>query len=249
MHQGFNLTVSSNDFKGYDEDGIAPYQSQKAAVRSAIDAFKNSDGSLNASKITANWFPNVTADVFISHSQKDSQLAIRFAGYLRYNFGITSFVDSCVWGYSDDLLKILDKQYCWQEDTETYNYKLRNRSTSHVHMMLTTALCKMLNSCECIIFVNTPSSILPDDYINGNKTDSPWIYVELAMSSLIQRRRPSDHREITNDSVRTDEAMRMRYDVSLSHLKNLSVVELSVWEAATKGLKGPKALDALYAIK
>ena len=160
MYQGFNFTVSTDSFEGYDEDGIPTHRRQKAAIQSAIDIFKNSDGGLNASKITANSFPNVTADVFLSHSQKDSELAIRFAGYLKYNFGLTVFIDSCVWGYGDDSLKMLGKQFCWQEDSETYNYRLRNRSTSHVHMMLTTALCKMINSCECIIFLNTPSSIL-----------------------------------------------------------------------------------------
>jgi hypothetical protein len=113
-------------------------------------------------------------------------------------------------------------------------------------MMLTMALTKMINSCECIVFLNTPSSILPSDYINGQTTDSPWIYTELAMSSLIQRKNPSEHRELASDGARIDEAIRVKYDVDLSHLTELSAADLIAWRVDTKGIKGPKALDILY---
>lgn len=43
------------------------------------------------------WFPQIKADVFISHSHSDEKLAIIFAGWLYNAFGLTAFIDSCVW--------------------------------------------------------------------------------------------------------------------------------------------------------
>lgn len=42
-------------------------------------------------------------------------------------------------------------------------------------MMLNGALAKMINSTECLIFMNTPNSIKAQDVENENKTASPWI--------------------------------------------------------------------------
>lgn len=74
-------------------------------------------------------------------------------------FKLTAFVDSCVWGYCDDLLKQIDNEYCKKKDGKTYDYELRNYTTSHVHMMLSTALIEMIDNTECIMFYNTPSSV------------------------------------------------------------------------------------------
>lgn len=50
--------------------------------------------------------------------------------------------------------------------------------------MLSSALAKMIDKCECIFFPNTPSSI------NLNKkTESPWIYYELNIADLVQKRK------------------------------------------------------------
>ena len=249
MYQGFQIKVPETCFRQYEDDGRNAYQSQKNNVRSTIDSFKNSDETLDASKITADWFPNIESDVFISHSKKDSALAVGLAGFLNYEFGLTSFVDSCVWGYSDDLLKLIDDRYCWQPNNRTYNYTKRNRSTSHVNMMLTAALSKEINKSECVIFLNTPSSLLTSDYIDDYATDSPWIYVELAMTKLVQKRSPSEHRELAKSQVQMDEALRIRYALDIDHLKEISIDDLKTWRKAMTGVTGPRALDFLYNLK
>jgi len=38
---------------------------------------------------------------------------------LKYEFDIISFIDSCAWGYSDDLLRMLDDEYCLQKESNT----------------------------------------------------------------------------------------------------------------------------------
>ena len=65
----------------------------------------------------ANWFPQIKADIFISHSHKDEDLALALAGWLKVSFGLTAFIDSCVWGYANDLLKMIDYKYCYQKKT------------------------------------------------------------------------------------------------------------------------------------
>ena len=63
----------------------------------------------------ANWFPQIKADIFISHSHKDKGLALALAGWLEETFGLTAFIDSCVWGYANKLLKMIDDEYCYQK--------------------------------------------------------------------------------------------------------------------------------------
>ena len=247
MYRGFNMTIAEEGFDGYEVDGIPLRDSQKARMHEILSTFKDSDGDLIASRLTADWFPDVDAHVFISHAHVDSELATRLAGFLSYHFDLVSFIDSTVWGSSDELLKMIDEQYCWQEESGTYNYSKRNRSTSHVHMMLATALAKMINSCECVIFLNTPSSISSSSYINGQVTESPWIYSEIAMTSLIQKRDPSEHR-LRKSFLAMDEALRVKYDVNLSHLTSISAADIKKWLDNAGNVKKGRALDLLYSI-
>lgn len=200
--------------------------------------------------MTASWFPDIDAQVFISHSHKDVNLALNVAGHLLECFGLSSFIDSTVWGYSDDLLKVLDKKYCYNEGSNTYNYAKRNRSTAHVHMMLSVAITKMMNKCECVIFLNTPQSISAEQYIDGSVTDSPWIYSELAMTDLIGKRLPSVHRVgksvVATESLASDSRLEIDYEVDLDHLTGLDRKLYMKWVENAKGKTGGQALDVLY---
>ncbi|MGL5262686.1 MAG: hypothetical protein ACRC9P_09930, partial [Bacteroides sp.] len=114
------------------------------------------------------------------------------AGWLKNTFGLTVFIDSCVWGHSNDLLKEIDTNYCYQSESKVYNYQKRNYSTSHVHMMLSVALTQMIYNTECLFFLNTPNSITPKSIIS--QSESPWIYSEIATTRLIKLRKPREHR-------------------------------------------------------
>ena len=216
MYRGFNLSVEEGVLESYAEDGQPDSDSQQARVHSLLSSFKDSKGRLIASKLTADWFPDIPCHVFISHARKDSELAVQLAGFLKYEFQLDSFIDSSVWGHSDDLLRIIDDEYCWQEESGNYNYQQRNRSTSHVYMMLSTALARLISQCECVIFLNTPASISSKGYIHGDVTESPWIYSEIAMTSLLQKKNRSEHRVSRKSLVRADEAMQVKYDVDLA---------------------------------
>lgn len=110
MYRGFNLLLEENCFEeGYFEAfkkvGLRSFSSQKTSIKEKINSFVRNDGSLDGSMMQANWFPQIKADIFISHSHKDINLALALVGWLKVTFGLTAFIDSCVWGYANKLLK------------------------------------------------------------------------------------------------------------------------------------------------
>lgn len=85
------------------------------------------------------------------------------------------------------MLRQIDDKYCRNKTGDTYNYDRRNYSTSHVHMMLSTALTEMMNISECIMFFNTPNSVSVVDDLecikNGkNKRGNAKVYVLLVVA-------------------------------------------------------------------
>lgn len=252
MYRGFNLDLGSADLSEFLSEGKIIHEKNKLLVDEKLDSFKDRHGNLLASEIIAGWFPAVQADVFLSHSHRDEEQIIGLAGWLHNKFQLKPFIDSCIWGRSTDLLKMIDDEYCYNKSTKTYSYAKRNRSTSHVHMMLSTALSKMINSCECIFFVNTPNSISPKGYIEGETTDSPWIYSEIAMTSIVQKRTPAEHRGYMIKGAMAlnslSENLNFKYDVDLMHLTPLEFNDLVKWDS-TNNRAGAGALDALYRLK
>ena len=148
-----------------------------------IDQYLLNDGTLDASAMESDWFPEVDADIFLSHSHADEKAIIDIAGFLFKECGLKCFIDSMVWGYADKLLKQIDEKYCIKSRDEKgnkiYSYENRNRTTAQVHLMLQGALAKMIDRCECLVFVNTPQSLKMSDVQVDSMTASPWIYSEL----------------------------------------------------------------------
>ena len=198
MYSKFNLKISSlydDELKKHLESGRKIYNNHKEQAKKNLKEFICDNGRIDGTSMKDHWFQMEDVDVFISHSHQDIIKVQAFAGWLYDEFGLTAFIDSCVWGYCDELLKQIDDTYCKESD-ETYSYELRNYTTSHVHIMLSTALTEMINKTECIIFYNTPNSVsLVDDLQTIKKqkekvTLSPWIYHELAMTSLVKICKP-----------------------------------------------------------
>ena len=188
---------------------------------------------------------------FLSHSHKDKELAITLAGWLKKTFGLTTFIDSCVWGFSNKLLKEIDEKYCRHQESNAYDYQKRNYSTSHVHMILSVALVQMIDNTECLFFLNTPNSITPTDTII-NKTESPWIYSEIAMSRLVRKKSLDEHRgttqsEFSRNSLKEGN-LKIQYDLPTDHLVNIEKKIIEKWaKSCNKNqLRKANALDELY---
>ncbi|MBB1074921.1 hypothetical protein HUU62_10930 [Rhodoferax sp. 4810] len=256
MHARFNLDPESRNWTNYLTAGRTIHSENKAVVEKNLETFKNANGDLQAKKIIENWFPEIKSNVFLSHSHNDQELVIGFAGWLKETFGLKSFIDSTVWGYSDQLLKLIDDEYCFNSSSETYVYSKRNRSTSHVHMMLSTALMDMIDRCECTIFINTQSSFKPSEYFKSQgQTESPWIYSEIAMTRMLRERLPKEHRDLyisksaslSLEHFRESKELRIEYPADLLHLTPLNLQNLDAWaQEESNRERGASSLDSLY---
>ncbi len=203
MFSKFNLKLDNNDFSEYYSHGKSLFDKSKTTYNSTLEKFINADGIIDGIALQDDIFPiNEHFDIFLSHSHDDEYLAISLAGYLNKVFNLKVFIDSCLWGYSNDLLNIIDKNYCMQSDGQTYDYNKRNYSTSHVHMMLSIALNNMIDKCEAIFFLNTPNSISLIESIGNEVTMSAWIYSELSAVQILRRKAIEHYRsQLLNESV------------------------------------------------
>lgn len=255
MHARFNLDPSSHNWNEFISYGCGLHVKNKRIVQESLAAFKNADNILNGTDIIKNWFPSIKANVFLSHSHKDSDVAIGLAGWLNHNFGLTSFIDSTVWGYADELLRLIDDDYCYSEKSNQYNYKKRNRSTSHVHTMLSTALMDMIDRCECIIFINTEHAFKPADYFTDlGATESPWIFSEIAMTRMLRERSLEEHRgrsatasSTALENLEESSGPKFSYELDLFHLTPLKICDLEKWKTEN-ATRGDASLNSLYTL-
>lgn len=247
MYRGYNLTdVTFTKNEQNHLSGNDLYKDFKKEIRPSLESYIIDNGVLDAEEIQKDWFPEINAHIFISHSHNDEGLAIALAGWLWNKFGLKAFIDSCVWGYANDLLKILDDEYCKHSYSDLYDYDKRNYSTSHVHMLLMTALNKMIDKTECIFFLNTKDSV---SIVYGikNRTLSPWIYGEIETTRIIEKHKPN-RREQKFFSLEKaeDSLLNIAYPINMSHLYDLTPQTLQQWEQRFKYNSGEKALDELY---
>lgn len=190
--------------------------------------------------------------IFLSHSHDDEEMVKQLAGYLKHTYGIECFIDSCVWGYANDLLKEIDNKYCRYQETDGqffYEYDNRNRSTSHVHMLLNGALAKMINKTECLFFVNTPNSVNAQDAENPSKTASPWIYSELLMATEFPHEKLSKYREGESYEERgyfEHAELQINYDIKIDKLTELYFSDLKKMKFKDETQDPLRSLDTLY---
>lgn len=253
MFAGFNVKITDyywKEIETYYEDGKNLLSNQKKYLENQLKKYICEDGkTLNASLIEEDWFPEVKADVFLSHSHADEKKVVALAGWLYKNFGVTSFIDSYVWGYSNNLLQLMDNNYSLIEKNDrsiTYNYKKTMITSSHVHMMLAMALAKMIDKTECLFFINTPNSISVEAIIRDeDATFSPWIYEEIKISQIIEKKEPKRYNKSVKENAQFQKNdIQIKYDVDLNHLFELTDADLKKWSLYK--YRGCNNLDILY---
>lgn len=250
----YNTTINR-----YLTIGQQIYEDHKKDVQECLSNYITEDGVIRGSDLKNHWFSVTPKDVFISHSHNDLSKVQAFAGWLHEIFGIEAFIDSCSWGYCDDLLRKIDNRYCYDSKSKTYNYKLRNYTTSHVHMMLSTALAEMIDKTECLIFFNTPNSINMEHELGqikkkGKSTLSPWIYHELSMTTMLEPKNPDRRKSMLEHfEHRAKDDVKIQYDVTkaLEGMTQLTDEILMAWSKKCEGHPvkiSEESLDALYEI-
>jgi len=204
---------------------------------------------LEAESIWDEWFPQVKADVFISHSSKDAALAKLLASWLEQYYQLTAFIDSEIWGHSDELLKKLDDEYCVKDRSNgratIYSYEKRNNSTAHVHMLLCSALTRMIERTECFIFIESHNSVTAKDSVEG--TYSPWIFHELATVDTVELKVPERLKDVV---VAESVDLGIKYPLPGRRLIEINGSILSQWQdiSVQKQQVHPQVhpLDILY---
>lgn len=254
MYRGFNLQISEPIIgDNYLSKGKAISANLELALEERIEDLIQCNNIIDGNEVIEKWFPEIECDIFLSHSHKDKDKALSLAGYLESNFGLKTFIDSTVWGFSDRLLKEIDNHFCLNENGKNYNYDLRNYSTSHVHLMLKSALDKMIDNCEAIFFLNTPNSITPSNSIK-QKTKSPWIFSEIATTQIIRKKTPQRLRKetrlfSTKDVIAMTESaksqLNIQYELELNHFTKLTIQDIQYWKNCF-AYSGKNALDVLY---
>ena len=241
MYRAFNVQIADNEMDSLLRNSnqlynnfLDIYLSNKFNIQRSLENFLLPNNAIDVQSLEQDWFPSVDAHVFISHSHKDIELVEKFEQWLYQRFGIKCFVDSKVWGYANDLLKKLDDKYslfCTENNINTYYYEKTIISSSHVHMMLATALLKMIDKIDYIFFLNTPQSLSLKNI--HQFTYSPWIYYELSLLQFIRKK--ISRSRIAEGEMRKSfsmgaENLAMAFPVDINNLYKLSMVELSRWE-------------------
>jgi len=250
-------TAINNACSGYDYDtsNVSDY------LKSHINKDTIKQALIDGTKLQEEWFPSWSYDsrfqVFISHAHKDEETVKKLAGFLKYKCGLNTFIDSLYWGYVGSLQKELDEYYSkvYREGRYTYDYETRNFVAANVHIMLSMALMKMMDACECLIFVDSDNSL---KYAKGQtSTPSPWIYEEMGFSRMLRVNIPERYKKLIrvnlNESrvtseirMMTDSAepkqMKIQYNVNLNEFKSLSSLDIK----SIENMNGTKALDHLY---
>lgn len=240
--------------KNYRIEGEKQFNKQRAIIEESLNKFYIEENILDGKKLMDEWFPTVKSHVFLSHSHSDIDFVYKFAGYLKKEFGITSFIDSAVWGYADNLLKKIDNKHCYKIKSKTYDYDLRNITTSNVYLMLNNALYNMLDETECIIFINTPNSVRKISEEVKNRTYSPWIFSELNLINKIREKNPKRiiTKSIEKRYYELNENVQIAHDISeqLDALNDLTVRDIKkMAEANPMYPSAEDYLDTLYALK
>ena len=247
MYRGFKIEpfrfINREDHIECEKIGRAIFKDYIKKTEESLDKFVlENDGVLNGTAIQSHWFPVIenNFDVFISHSHNDERIAFAFAGWLKENFGLISFLDKYVWASADGLIRKLDELN--QPNSLSFDYKARNMSTSQVHAMLTTAIFHMIDNCECFFFLKTDKSVP----VKNIMTFSPWIYLEVGVSAVIEKHRNKNRMAVYSKANENADFSSVGMELDDSHLQIIDADDLNEWsfKYTTKNDKDP--LQIIY---
>lgn len=248
MFSGFNLELDANslaeacgrDFEKYRKIGEEHLSTKINHFNDEMKRLVNHQ-IINGSHLQEYCFPNVDADIFLSHSHKDMSLANALAGWIYDTFNLKVFIDSNVWEYSRKLLKKLNSRYSNKrpngQNGVLYDYKSCCKASEHVNTMLSTAFHQMIDKVECVMFLNTDNSVKVISDNQFSSTYSPWIYSEIMCTQIVRKKPLLCYREY-NELMHFNESERIANDVTdlvisynlpLKHLKNISASDLKTW--------------------
>ncbi len=260
MFVPFKIRKSTIDAvcSGYEYD--TKFITQKLKTNINLETIKQH--FINGTKLQEEWFPTKCYDsqfqVFISHAHKDFEFVSSLAGFLYQEYGLHSFIDSVYWGYVAELLRDLNKYYSSyvKDGVEYYDYHTGNFLSANVHIMLTNALMRMMDACECLIFVDSDNSM--KYRLKQTTTPSPWIFEEIGFSQCLRINIPSRYKNkvtVSLNESQNQSTIRMfsakqeprranfDYQINLKDFKELTQLDLVTYKGK---LYDNKLLDEWY---
>ena len=265
MFAGFNLEINKHffeskqkSFQEYQKIGEEHLGAQGEGIENALSEYINNN-IVDGSKIQKDWFPEVDADIFLSHSSADKELVNAIAGWLNDNFNLKCFVDSNIWCYAGNISEMLNSNYSNKRSDGNggylYNHKRCLKVSEHVDTMLNIALQKMIDKCESVFLINTEKSIhINSDSKSVDITYSPWIYSELVCSEIVRKkplyfyRYNSELYHSINESRRFEDVsnnLTISYNAPTQHLIKINQDVLEKWNRQFD-MEYPFPLDLLY---
>lgn len=219
----------------------------KEKIEELLEA--SEDGTITAAQVTEAGLHRSVLQEFVKSGEM-------------YRFGRGLYVRSSAW---EDDFYLLQRKYgrgIYSHDSNgtSFDYDKRNYSTSHVHMMLSIALSRMIDKCESVFFLNSENSISIAEEISKERTASPWIYNELSLADMIKIRPINCYRDEflqfshrAYDAVNESSSLQIKYEVDkiLRSFISLSKYDLiscaKEWRANNKSFQS--ALDYIYLSK
>ena len=220
-----------------------------------INNFIEKGGTIKKDILKNKLFPNIKADIFISHSHKDKELAVRLKEWLFNKFNLTSFIDSDVWEYSRDFVTDIvntNKMYISkknQDGSMIYKYHETLNLNSNIDMLLSTSLIEMIDISECLLFLNT-DNFSKKEMLNDHTSYSQWIYLETFISNIIRKRQPDRFNEKNIEMFFSSEGLYniIEYDLPIKYFINIYPIDLYRWSSLYHS-NNIHPLDILYTLK
>lgn len=219
---------ADNEYKQVRDNITQDKQQLREAIKREI---MGSGGIIDADKLMKACMPQYQDySIFISHSHRDVDYANNLSSYILKKFGLCCFIDSNIWLNSEeDIQKPFDRKY---KSGNSFKYDDILKSTSHIHAMLSMSLLKMMDSCECCIFIQPEEKYVPMDSVS-----SPWIYEEVTMFNYIDKRLRRTARITESFSAKP----KIIYNCDFSNMDSISLCDL------LSNKRGNDWLDSLYA--
>ena len=156
------------------------FKQKKKDYQAVIKKLIDNQPTVSGQDIMNEVFPEIQADIFVSHSHADVKLAKDLAYYLSTQCKCKVFIDEYAWGNADEILKYMNMSAKTKDGY--YSYEGCNRNAAAAYMILANAIAAMLHKCKLFIFVESEHSIRGNA---KNETASPWLFYELQLFNKI----------------------------------------------------------------
>lgn len=191
LHKGLRFTGS---FMLWDEKAPAKFYSPhylypECEIKSIFDIQQknycevikkliDNSPTVSGQELMDEIFPEISADIFISHAHADVNLAKDLAFYLLKTCKCRVFIDEYAWGNAYDILKYVNEGE--KMDNGNYSYDGCNKNAAAIYMILANAISSMIHKCKLFIFIESENSL-----IKTRETASPWLFYELQLFNKI----------------------------------------------------------------